>query len=600
MNPADVLREAERKLRDGDPLAAERTLAILWADTSKAPGEALHLLGLIRRAQGRAADAERYLRRAIAAQPEAAAHHAALGELLASVALHAPALVAYTEALRLDPQSSATRMAFARSALEAGWLADAESALRHLIASAPSAEAWEALSRALGAQDRLEEALAAIDAAITLQPGSFAARVARANLLARLGRNEEALNVLDALAGEGRAAPALAFSRGSTLFNLARPAEAEAAFAEGAARWPANVGLQNALANARWMRGAGAAFTADFEAAVAANPADVRLRIACADLIRRADFRERSEALLREGLARTPEDIALLQSLGVLLDEQGRTGEGLPLLQRAVARAPHWTQSRVNLAFALLRLGRGEEALREIEPVRAAEPLNQEWICYETMALRQLGHPRYRELCDYERMVAAYDVAPPPGFASIEAFNQALADSLARLHVLEAHPLDQSLRGGSQTSRSLLYVDDPVIRAYLDALAEPIAAYIDAMGPPDPGHPWSGRKGSGFRLSGAWSVKLKAGGYHINHLHPAGWISSAYYVALPPVVADAQGQQGWIKFGEPRWPAPACAVEKVVQPKVGRLVLFPSYMWHGTIPFSEGERLTAPFDVVPA
>jgi hypothetical protein len=196
-------------------------------------------------------------------------------------------------------------------------------------------------------------------------------------------------------------------------------------------------------------------------------------------------------------------------------------------------------------------------------------------------------------------MVAAYDLSTPPGFASMEAFNAALAESLSRLHVLEAHPLDQSLRGGSQTSRSLLYVEDAVIQAYLKALAEPISAYIDAMGVPDPSHPWSGRKTGRFRLSGAWSVKLKAGGYHINHLHPAGWISSAYYVALPSVVADAEGQQGWIKFGEPRWPTPGCTVEKVVQPRVGRLVLFPSYMWHGTIPFSEGERITAPFDVVP-
>jgi hypothetical protein len=82
----------------------------------------------------------------------------------------------------------------------------------------------------------------------------------------------------------------------------------------------------------------------------------------------------------------------------------------------------------------------------------------------------------------------------------------------------------------------------------------------------------------------------------VNHLHPAGWISSAYYVALP----EGAGQEGWIKFGEPRWPTPGCTIEKVIQPQVGRLVLFPSYMWHGTIPFSTGERLTAPFDVVPA
>jgi predicted Zn-dependent protease len=109
-------------------------------------------------------------------------------------------------------------------------------------------------------------------------------------------------------------------------------------------------------------------------------------------LLRRADFRLRSEALLREGLARAPEDHALLQSLGVLLDELDRTGEGLELLHRAQARAPQVLQIRANLVCALLRLGRGDEALREIEPLRRADPLNQEWICYETMALRQLGH----------------------------------------------------------------------------------------------------------------------------------------------------------------------------------------------------------------
>ncbi|MGH6950703.1 MAG: tetratricopeptide repeat protein, partial [Vitreimonas sp.] len=221
MNLAEVLREAEAKLRAGDPLAAERALATLWADTSKAPGEALHLLGLIRRAQGRTPEAERYLRRAIAVQPNAPAHHAALGELLASVRLHAPALDAYAEALRLQPDNIPAGMAYARCALEAGRHGDAERALRRVVARAPSAEAWETLSRALAQQDRLEDALAAIGAALELQPASFSARIARANLLARLGRNEDALATLNALAAEGRAAPALAFSRGSALFNLA-------------------------------------------------------------------------------------------------------------------------------------------------------------------------------------------------------------------------------------------------------------------------------------------------------------------------------------------------------------------------------------------
>jgi len=42
-------------------------------------------------------------------------------------------------------------------------------------------------------------------------------------------------------------------------------------------------------------------------------------------------------------------------------------------------------------------------------------------------------------------------------------------------------------------------------------------------------------------------------------------------------------------------------VRRVVQPRVGRLVLFPSYMWHGTIPFHAPQhRTTIAFDAIPA
>lgn len=600
MSAEQVLREAEAILKAGDALGAERKLATLWADTSKAPGAALHMLGDIRRMQRRIPDAERFFRRAIQAEPGEARHHKALGDLLVSVNLQTYAVDAYAEALRIDPNAVQTLDAFVRSALAAGRADEAEDAARRLTVAAPSADSLNLLAVVLRSQDKLEEALQAADRALVLDPRDLTAAHTRTTILARNGRNEEALADLDGLSARGVAAPAIVFTRGTALFNLTRTAEAEAVFAEGVARWPADANLHTALANARWMRGDEARFTRDFEAAVERHADNIQLRLLCADLLRRADQHEKSEAILRAGLARAPNDVALNQSLGVLLDEIGRPADALPLLQHALHAAPGMIQIRGNLTNVLLRLGRADEALREIEALRRATPLNQEWICYETMALRQLGHSRYRELCDYDHMVRAYDLAAPAGYASIEAFNAALAESLARLHVLETHPLDQSLRGGSQTSRSLIYVDDPVIQTYLSALAEPIHAYIDAMGAPDRNHPWSGRKTGKYKLSGAWSVKLRANGFHVNHLHPAGWISSAYYVSLPAIMASGADQQGWIKFGEPRWPTPGCTVEKVVQPKAGRLVLFPSYMWHGTIPFSEGERLTAPFDAVPA
>jgi hypothetical protein len=82
-------------------------------------------------------------------------------------------------------------------------------------------------------------------------------------------------------------------------------------------------------------------------------------------------------------------------------------------------------------------------------------------------------------------------------------------------------------------------------------------------------------------------------------VHPQGWLSSAYYVELPDIVDD-DSRAGWLKFGEPNMPIADCPPDHYVKPAAGLLVLFPSYVWHGTVPFTEGgRRLTAAFDVVP-
>ena len=69
-------------------------------------------------------------------------------------------------------------------------------------------------------------------------------------------------------------------------------------------------------------------------------------------------------------------------------------------------------------------------------------------------------------------------------------------------------------------------------------------------------------------------------------------------MALPDRAEDDLATAGWLKLGE----APlelgidAPPVQRI-EPKPGRLVLFPSWMWHGTVPFTAGERLTVAFDV---
>ena len=103
----------------------------------------------------------------------------------------------------------------------------------------------------------------------------------------------------------------------------------------------------------------------------------------------------------------------------------------------------------------------------------------------------------------------------------------------------------------------------------------------------------------GFRFAGSWSSRLGDAGFHVNHVHPEGWISSCYYVGVPHVVKNEKEKQGWIKFGEPSFDT-GLSPRRVLQPVPGRLVLFPSYMWHGTIPFHDASpRMTIAFDAVP-
>jgi hypothetical protein len=76
-----------------------------------------------------------------------------------------------------------------------------------------------------------------------------------------------------------------------------------------------------------------------------------------------------------------------------------------------------------------------------------------------------------------------------------------------------------------------------------------------------------------------------------------GWLSSALYIVLPP---DLGGEEhaGWLTLGEPQVQLGIdLPPRRMVEPKPGRLALFPSWMWHGTRPFGQGERVTVAFDV---
>jgi len=286
--------------------------------------------------------------------------------------------------------------------------------------------------------------------------------------------------------------------------------------------------------------------------------------------------------------------------MSAALQERGDFEHGLDYAQRAVAADRSDPRLNDLVIQALLSLGRGSDAMPLIEEARRRAPLDQSYIAYEATAARLIGDRRYEWLYDYKRLVRSYELPAPAGWPSIAAFHADLIPVLEQRHQFVAPPLDQSLRAGTQTPRGLLGDPDPVIRAFLAAIQGPIDEYCNMMGH-DPAHPLSARNTGETRLIGCWSARLHRNGFHVNHVHPEGWISSAYYVEVPAEVRDRDEKSGWIKFGEPRFSVPGATPELLLQPAAGTLVLFPSYMWHGTTPIhGDAPRMTIAFDVVPA
>ena len=248
-----------------------------------------------------------------------------------------------------------------------------------------------------------------------------------------------------------------------------------------------------------------------------------------------------------------------------------------------------------------LRAGRPELTAELAERMTRRDPRNQIAWSLLSVAWRLLDDKREHWLCDYDRLVMETEVPSPDGALDPADYARRVASALDPLHQTLAAPGNQSLRQGTQTSGMLFDRPDPAIQEFRQAVLMAAGKALARL-PKSEDHPFLGRLSDQLGFSGSWSVRLQAGGgHHVPHFHVLGWMSSAYYARIPDVDdAARERHEGWIQFGEP----PAMfdldlPPRRIVEPKPGKLVLFPSYMWHGTMPFHSGDRLTAAFDYVP-
>lgn len=428
---------------------------------------------------------------------------------------------------------------------------------------------------------------------IDLRPASA---VAEHNLAAALGDAGDVFGSAQAAQraiDKGGVAPETWLVLGRALQGQGRLEEAEAALRRSIELRPVQIEARRDLAQLIWMRtGDQTAAMSPIEYEAVLTPS--MIAIGAAAMVDMAGERAAYD-WLSPFLSRSPGfelELAAARTAGAFDSDLS-----LRHAQTAVKRAPNDPSVRIALATAVMACGRVDEALPILDACLAANPLDQYAVALRYTAWRLTADPRALRPADYATLVQGLDLAPV-GQQPSDWIARAGA-ALRRLHAFHTHPFGQSIRFGVQAPIDPRWAGEPALNAVFDALHGPVDAYVAAM--VDRHDPMSVRAlGSEWNMTGAWSVKLRAGGRHTDHVHPRGWVSSALHVVTPSG-PEANPRAGWLRFGAvDLGPGLRLDAEHWVEPKPGRVVLFPSWMWHGTEPFAgDGERLTIAFDVQP-
>jgi predicted Zn-dependent protease len=465
-------------------------------------------------------------------------------------------------------------------------------AARKLAARHPkSPEAQQLLGLAARASGESAQALAAFRAAAALAPrdGLIAHSLARTALEA----GEPAAALFAAAAPLAPQDSGIPLGHAAALLAEGRPGEGIALLTRILAANPLWLDGHRSLAALAGQMGEDP--LASVTAALARHPRSAELHHLAISLALQARDLACGEAALGAAEAALGPQRWLSLLAGHVASEQGNLAAADPHF--AAAGDPADANEAWMHARHLIRRGEPQAAAALLEPLISAPGGNTLALWpYLALAWRMTDDPRAAWLESDPRLIGVYDIGLLPNELA------ALASHLRALHHAKAEPLDQSVRGGTQTDGNLLLRTQPPIRdlkARLLAIVERHIAQLPAPEHPSPiRHPTLPAARAPVRIAGSWSVRLTDAGFHTDHVHPQGWFSSALYVALPETLgAGAADHAGWLSLGEARDLVPCLAPLRLVEPKPGRLVLFPSTLWHGTRPFPAGERLTVAFDI---
>jgi len=413
INLANVLT---RQGQTTDALAQLDTVLAGAPATAQALGMAIALdvqAGELERAKARLAKAE-------AAAPHAPDILLVKARFAQAQGLRAEAQGLLRQVLEETGDRSDVLRELGQGELAAGNAAEAAQLFERLVAR-PDRQPGDYLLQAQSAEarGRLTQAREAVAQALTLAPDFPAARLADIRLDLREQKAEAARKKMDALKAMAPASPVpdLLATEGQLLLLEKKPSEAIDLYRQAFEAQPSS---ERAVQLARVQAAAGQSEAAvkTLEAWVERSPKDYGARFVLADSYSKLDQPERAAALYEALLKDAPEDVlalnnlawllrktnparalalankanavaprspAVLDTLGMLLLDEGKLEPALAALRKANERLADNPDLKLHLAMALVRSGSGEEARRLLSGIKPEQLAPEQRQSYETL-----------------------------------------------------------------------------------------------------------------------------------------------------------------------------------------------------------------------
>ena len=510
-----------------------------------------------------------------------------VGNFYARAGRNEEALDLFTRALQLDTSLEEAAFNKVILLLRIGRPQEAVRLLTDGWTGSTNAKYWALRGNAERLSDDFSAASSSYMRSLTIDPIDARALAGRARLALECGDEKAVVFYEEALA-HSPGNPKLFLDYTQALVAAGRQGEALECATALVEQLPAWVEGHSLYAEMLWSSGNETQFGSRFEKALLAHPSP-DLFLGWAHILSGVDRFAEAAGVLRRAHQKWPDNPTILLHLCIALGEAGMGSEAERLFSQFDQHGPpEWDIARCR---NLIRIGLVDQAESRLFDLTKTEMADVSAWSLLDICWRLKGDARHEWLHGQAGLVR--QIALPFGFDELAAVQQCLV----KVHETSAPPVGQSVKSGSQTKGALFARREPELTRLKTALLDILDDYRAELPKQDPLHPLLSMREATWGITSSWSIRLSGRGNHAPHIHPKGLISSAGYFEVPAEVSQ-QGGPGWLDLG-----APPTNLETGLpalfsfQPTVGSCILFPSTMFHGTRPISQGNRMTVAFDV---